>query len=199
MNSGAFCLSVFDNKRSKLDSTTLEINHSVVKLPRLLTSFTIHCSKMLLPSNSLLEGVGSMPSDANVEPPPQNTRSLTLPPRDLPSSCWLVLHITMRDGTGRVAAMTDRPTAGYLVAISVAAWFSDLVSTSSVRNPGIIVTSQKRQDFRIQLQKRARRRAEKKIEYLEDDKNWKEVNIVNTFFYILIRLCIEFFYTVVST
>lgn len=41
---------------------------------------------------------------------------------------------------------------------------------------GIIVTSQKRQDLRIQLQKRARRRAEKKIEYLEDDKNWKEVS-----------------------
>jgi len=41
---------------------------------------------------------------------------------------------------------------------------------------GIIVTSKKRQDLRIQLQKRARRRAEKKVEYLEDDKNWKEVS-----------------------
>ena len=30
----------------------------------------------------------------------------------------------------------------------------------------------------MQLQKRARRRAEKKVEYLEDDKNWKEVCIV---------------------
>jgi len=40
---------------------------------------------------------------------------------------------------------------------------------------GIIVTSKKRQDIRVQLQKRARRRAEKKVEYLEDDKNWKEV------------------------
>jgi len=27
----------------------------------------------------------------------------------------------------------------------------------------------------MQLLKRARRRAQKKIEYLEDDKNWKEV------------------------
>jgi len=41
---------------------------------------------------------------------------------------------------------------------------------------GIMVTTKKRQDFRIQLQKRARRRAEKKIEYLEDDKNWKDVS-----------------------
>jgi len=41
---------------------------------------------------------------------------------------------------------------------------------------GIIVTSKKRQDLRIRLQKRARRRAEKKVEYLEDDKNWKEVS-----------------------
>jgi len=41
---------------------------------------------------------------------------------------------------------------------------------------GIMVTTKKRQDFRIHLQKRARRRAEKKIEYLEDDKNWKDVN-----------------------
>jgi len=38
------------------------------------------------------------------------------------------------------------------------------------------VTSKKRQDLRIQLQKRARRRAEKKVEYLEDDKNWKAVS-----------------------
>jgi len=43
---------------------------------------------------------------------------------------------------------------------------------------GIMVTTKKRQDFRIQLQKRARRRAEKKIEYLEDDKNWKDVSNV---------------------
>ena len=38
------------------------------------------------------------------------------------------------------------------------------------------MTSKKRQDLRVQLQKRARRRAEKKVEYLEDDKNWKEVS-----------------------
>ena len=39
-----------------------------------------------------------------------------------------------------------------------------------------MVTTKKQQEFRIQLQKRARRRAEKKIEYLEDDKNWKDVS-----------------------
>ena len=42
------------------------------------------------------------------------------------------------------------------------------------------MTSKKRQDLRIQLQKRARRRAEKKIEYLEDDRNWKEVTFTLT-------------------
>jgi len=40
---------------------------------------------------------------------------------------------------------------------------------------GIMVTAQKRQELQMQLLKRARRRAQKKIEYLEDDKNWKEV------------------------
>ena len=40
---------------------------------------------------------------------------------------------------------------------------------------GIMVTSKKRHEFRIQLLKRARRRALKKIEHLEDDKSWKEV------------------------
>jgi len=44
-----------------------------------------------------------------------------------------------------------------------------------VNVPGIMVTTQKRQEFQMQLLKRARRRAQKKIEYLEDDKNWKEV------------------------
>lgn len=38
-----------------------------------------------------------------------------------------------------------------------------------------MVTSKKRHEFRIQLLKRGRRRAQKKIEYLEDEKNWKEV------------------------
>jgi len=38
-----------------------------------------------------------------------------------------------------------------------------------------MVTAQKRLEFQMQLLKRARRRAQKKIEYLEDDKNWKEV------------------------
>lgn len=44
-----------------------------------------------------------------------------------------------------------------------------------------MVTTKKRQDFRIRLQKRARRRAEKRVEYLEDDKSWKDVRI-HTFF-----------------
>ena len=38
-----------------------------------------------------------------------------------------------------------------------------------------MVTSKKRQDLRIQLLKRAKRRTEKKLEYLEDDRSWKEV------------------------
>ncbi len=42
---------------------------------------------------------------------------------------------------------------------------------------GIMVTAKKRQEFRIKLQKRARRRAEKKIELLEEDKSLKEVSI----------------------
>jgi len=37
------------------------------------------------------------------------------------------------------------------------------------------VTAERRQEFRVRLQKRARRRTEKRIEYLEDEKNWKEV------------------------
>ena len=45
---------------------------------------------------------------------------------------------------------------------------------------GIMVTTQKRQEFQMQLLKRARRRAQKKIEYLEDDKNWKEVSTLLT-------------------
>ena len=40
---------------------------------------------------------------------------------------------------------------------------------------GILVTAKKRQEFRIKLQKRARRRAEKKIELLEEEKQLKEV------------------------
>ena len=41
-----------------------------------------------------------------------------------------------------------------------------------------MVTAKKRQEFRIKLQKRARRRAEKKIEILEEDKSLKEVKII---------------------
>lgn len=38
-----------------------------------------------------------------------------------------------------------------------------------------MVTAKQRQEFRIKLQKRARRRAEKKIELLEDEKHLKDV------------------------
>lgn len=38
-----------------------------------------------------------------------------------------------------------------------------------------MITTKKRQEFRIKLQKRARRRAEKRIEILEEDKSLKEV------------------------
>jgi len=40
---------------------------------------------------------------------------------------------------------------------------------------GIMVTSKQQHEFRIQLQKKACRRAEKKNEVLEDDVSWKEV------------------------
>ena len=42
-----------------------------------------------------------------------------------------------------------------------------------------MVTAKKRQEFRIKLQKRARRRAEKKIEILEEDKSLKEVTLTS--------------------
>ncbi|CAD5125364.1 DgyrCDS13600 [Dimorphilus gyrociliatus] len=42
---------------------------------------------------------------------------------------------------------------------------------------GIMVTAKQRQEFRIKLQKRARRRAEKKIELLEDEKHLKDKEI----------------------
>lgn len=42
---------------------------------------------------------------------------------------------------------------------------------------GMMVTTKQRQEFRIQLQRRACRRAEKKIEMLEDDMTFKEVAI----------------------
>jgi hypothetical protein len=45
---------------------------------------------------------------------------------------------------------------------------------------GIMVTAKKRQEFRIKLQKRARKLADKKIEAIEDEKQYKEVIIVNT-------------------
>ena len=42
--------------------------------------------------------------------------------------------------------------------------------------PGLLVTAKKRQEFRIKLQKRARRRAEKRIEHMEEDKQWRDVS-----------------------
>ncbi len=40
---------------------------------------------------------------------------------------------------------------------------------------GIMVTAKKRQEFRIKLQKRARKLADKKIEAVEEEKQYKEV------------------------
>ena len=40
---------------------------------------------------------------------------------------------------------------------------------------GVMITAKKRQEFRIKLQKRARRRAEKKLECMQDDIFWKTV------------------------
>ena len=53
---------------------------------------------------------------------------------------------------------------------------------------GIMVTAKQRQEFRIQLQKRAFRRAEKKIECLEDDITWKEVRINSPYIPAINRL-----------
>jgi hypothetical protein len=41
-----------------------------------------------------------------------------------------------------------------------------------------MVTAKKRQEFRIKLQKRARKLADKKIEAIEDEKQYKEVIFV---------------------
>ena len=40
---------------------------------------------------------------------------------------------------------------------------------------GLMIANQKRQDFRIKLQKRARTKMEKKLETLRDDVAWHEV------------------------
>ena len=40
---------------------------------------------------------------------------------------------------------------------------------------GIMVTAKKRQEFRIKLQKRARKIADKKMEAIEEEKQYKEV------------------------
>ena len=45
---------------------------------------------------------------------------------------------------------------------------------------GIMVTAKQRQEFRIKLQKRARRRAEKRIEILDEDKQFKDVSSNNS-------------------
>lgn len=61
--------------------------------------------------------------------------------------------------------------------------FCTFAGNKRVNVPGIMVTTQKRQEFQMQLMKRARRRAQKKIEYLEDDKNWKEVKHLRLLFF----------------
>ena len=43
-----------------------------------------------------------------------------------------------------------------------------------------MVTAKQQNEFRIQLQKKACRRAEKRIEVLEDDVSWKEVSTCAT-------------------
>ena len=41
---------------------------------------------------------------------------------------------------------------------------------------GILITSKQRQEFRIRLQKRARRKAEKRADILEEDKHTRNVS-----------------------
>jgi len=45
----------------------------------------------------------------------------------------------------------------------------------AARIAGLMVAAERRQEFRVRLQKRARRRAERRVECLEDDKTWREV------------------------
>ena len=52
-----------------------------------------------------------------------------------------------------------------------------MLSSLDLLSIGIMVTSKQQHEFRIQLQKKACRRAEKKVEVLEDDQSWKEVHI----------------------
>ena len=69
-----------------------------------------------------------------------------------------------------------------------------------------MVTAKKRQEFRIKLQKRARRRAEKKIEILEEDKGLKEVRYFQAVSFRLFKcvwmtlkiMCLGVFVTIVK-
>ena len=56
-----------------------------------------------------------------------------------------------------------------------------------------MVTAKKRQEFRIKLQKRARRRAEKKIEILEEDKGLKEVRYFRGILIHTFQMCLNDF------
>ena len=42
---------------------------------------------------------------------------------------------------------------------------------------GILITAKNRQEFRIRLQKRARRKAEKRVDNLEEDRHNKTVRV----------------------
>ena len=52
---------------------------------------------------------------------------------------------------------------------------------------GILITAKNRQEFRIRLQKRARRKAEKRVDNLEEDKHNKSVRIMVKFYYVQVK------------
>jgi len=57
----------------------------------------------------------------------------------------------------------------------------------TLSSAGIMVTAKQQNEFRIQLQKKACRRAEKRVEVLEDDVSWKEVRSL----YICYTHCVD--------
>ena len=50
-------------------------------------------------------------------------------------------------------------------------------TSTSVAYAGILITVKQRQEFRIRLQKRARRKAEKRIDHLEEERHSKNVSM----------------------
>jgi len=54
----------------------------------------------------------------------------------------------------------------------------------NVYSKGIVVTVKQRQEFRIRLQKRARRAAERKLDLLEEERLIRTVNIAMYFYSI---------------